>query len=98
TRLTVAELDAAWRDADLSTWSAQRLALAVLDAHDLAMSPDEVVAFIAARAAAHRLVPDPTTFRRRNAAIAIAEDGAWSIVPGAAELGMARHAVRDTIE
>jgi len=98
TRLTVAELDEAWRDADLRNWSAQRLALAVLDAHDLAMSPDDVVAFIAARAATHRLVPDPTTFRRRNAAIAIAEDGAWSVVPGAPELGMARHAVRDTIE
>ena len=98
TRLTVAELDEAWRDASLSNWSAQRLALAVLDAHDRAMAPDEVVAFVAARATTHRLVPDSTTFRRRTAAIAIAEDGAWSIVPGAPELGMARHAVRDTIE
>lgn len=92
------ELDDAWRDADLSNWSAQRLALAVLDAHDRAMSPDEVVAFVSARAPAHRLVPGPTTFRRRNAAVAIAEDGTWTIVPDAPELGMARHAVRDAIE
>jgi hypothetical protein len=97
-RLTVIELDEAWRDADLSNWSAQRLALAVLDAHDRAMSPDEVVAFVSARAPAHRLAPDPTTFRRRNAAVAIAEDGTWTIVPGAPELGMARHTVRDAIE
>jgi hypothetical protein len=97
-RLTVVELDEAWRDANLSNWSAQRLALAVLDAHDRGMSPDEVVAFVSARASAHRLAPDPTTFRRHNAAVAIAEDGTWAIVPGAPELGMARHAVRDAIE
>lgn len=62
------------------------------------MSPDDVVAFVAARTAAHHLVPGPTTFRRRNAAIAVTERGEWAIVPGALELGMARHAVRDAIE
>jgi hypothetical protein len=98
-RLTVAELDEAWRgDANLRGWSAQRLALAILDAHDRPMSPDEVVAFVAARTRWHRLTADPTKFRRAGAAVAIGADGAWSIVPGAPELVMARDAVRDAIE
>ena len=33
TPLSVKELDEAWKDASLTSWSAQRLALAVLDAH-----------------------------------------------------------------
>lgn len=97
-RLTTAELDEAWRDADLSGWSAQRLALAVLGAHDRALSAAEVVAFVSARTQSHRLAPGPLTFRRCNAAVAVGEHGNWTIIPGAPELGMARHAVRDTIE
>jgi hypothetical protein len=97
-RLTTTELDEAWRDADLTGWSAQRLALAVLDAHDRAMSPDQVVAFVSARTSSHRLAPGPTTFRRTSAAVAIGEDGTWTSIPGAPELPMARDAVRDAIE
>jgi len=97
-RLTTTELDEAWRDASLTGWSAQRIALAVLDAHDRAMSPDEVVAFVSARTSSHRLAPGPTTFRRTGAAVAIGEDGTWTIIPGAPELRMAREAVRDAIE
>lgn len=96
--LTATELDEAWRDASLSGWSAQRLALAVLDAHDRAMSPDEVVAFVSARTSSHRLAPGPMTFRRTGAAVAIGADGTWTIIPGAPELHMARDAVRDAIE
>lgn len=98
-RLSVAELDEAWRDdANLHSWSAQRLALAVLDAHDGPMPPDQVVAFVAARTRWHRLVAAPVPFRRGAAAVAIEADGAWSIVPGAPELAMARDAVRDAID
>lgn len=98
-RLTVDELDAAWRsDANLNGWSAQRIALAILDAHDRAMQPDEVVAFVAARTRWHKLVAGPMTFHRTGAAVAIGTDGSWSIVPGAPELVMARDAVRDAIE
>lgn len=98
-RLGVDELDTAWRaGVHLMSWSAQRIALAILDAHDRPMQPDEVVAFVAARTRWHKLVSGPTTFRRAGAAIAIGADGAWSIVPGAPELVMARDAVRDAIE
>ncbi len=98
-QLTVDELDAAWRnDANLTGWSAQRIALAILDAHGRAMQPEEVVAFVAARTRWHKLVPGPMTFRRTGAAVAIGADGSWSIEPGASELMMARDAVRDAVE
>lgn len=98
-RLTVEELDQAWRnDANLYGWSAQRIALAVLDAHDRPMAPEDVVAFVSARTKWHRLVAGPTTFRRSGAAVSVDADGTWSIVPGASELAMARDAVRDAIE
>ena len=50
--LTVAELDEAWRDGIPNSWSAQRIATAVLDSHDAAMSPDSVLAFVRARSQA----------------------------------------------
>lgn len=97
--LGVDELDRAWgSDANLSSWSAQRLALAVLDAHDRPMRADEVVDFVTGRTKWHRLEPGPDTFRRTGAAIAVGADGTWSIVPGARELASARTAVRDAID
>ncbi|MEX1363144.1 MAG: hypothetical protein AB1Z98_08465, partial [Nannocystaceae bacterium] len=41
--LSVEELDEAWKDANLRSWSAQRLALAVLDAHGEPMQPQAVI-------------------------------------------------------
>ena len=79
-------------------WSAQRIALAVLDAHRRPMAPDEVVAFVAARTKWHRLSPGPQTFRRKNSAVVVGEDGTWSPMPGAGEVVMARDAVRDALE
>jgi hypothetical protein len=97
--LSIEELDEAWRnDANLHAWSAQRLALAVLDAHGRAMAPDDVVAFVSARTKWHRLGAGPMTFRRTGAAVAVDAAGSWSIVHGAAELVMARDAVRDALE
>lgn len=98
-RLTIEELDEAWRnDANITAWSAQRIALAILDAHDRPMAPDEVVAFVSARTKWHRLTAGPTTFRRTGAAVNVDADGTWSILHGASELAMARDAVRDAIE
>jgi len=98
-RLSVAELDEAWRnDANINGWSAQRIVLAILDAHDQPMAPDEVVAFVSARTKWHKVVAGPTTFRRTGAAVVVRSDGAWSILLGAPELVMARDAVRDLIE
>ncbi|HEX4452470.1 MAG TPA: hypothetical protein VH143_16450 [Kofleriaceae bacterium] len=97
-RLTVAELDAAWgHDASLNGWSAQRIALAILDAHDPPMTPEELVAFVAARTKWHRLTASPTWFRRPGAAVTVDAAGTLSIVPGAPELAMARDAVRDAV-
>ncbi len=98
-RLSLGELDEAWRkDANINGWSAQRIALAILDAHDRPMAPDEVVAFVSARTRWHRLVAEPSPFRRAGAAVAIDADGKWSIVHGAVEIVMARDAVRDALE
>ena len=84
-RLGVEELDRAWRDdANLTNWSAQRVALAVLDAHDRPMTPEEVVSFVAARTRWHPLRPGPQTFRRKTSAVAVGDDGTWTPVPGSA--------------
>jgi len=47
--LTVAQLDAAWREGVPSGWSALRIAICVLDAHGKAMRPDDVLAFVRSR-------------------------------------------------
>ena len=92
------ELELAWRsDLDLMSWSAQRIALAILDAHGRPMTPDEVVSFIGARTKRHRLSADQPSFRRRTSAVVVGDDGTWSPVPGAAEVVMARVAVRDVV-
>jgi hypothetical protein len=93
-RLTVAELDEAWGDASLSSWSHVRLALAVLDAHGGPLAPDAVVAFVAARTRWHRLRPDSSALRR-DAPITTRADGAWEMVPGSPELFRTRDAVRE---
>jgi hypothetical protein len=96
--LSVAELDEGWRDASLSSWSQQRLALAVLDAHGAPMRPEDVVAFVAARTKYFRMSVDNEYFRQSAAAVRIDAEGRWAMVPGRDELFAARGAVRDQIE
>jgi hypothetical protein len=69
----------------------------VIDAHGEPMMADAVVQFVAALTQWHRMNPGPMTFRRHDAAIVIRDDGAWEILPGAPELGMAREAVREAL-
>jgi hypothetical protein len=96
--LTAAELDEAWRRAGLSTWSAQRLALAVLDAHGGPLPPAEVVAAVARRTAWHGLTEDSTKFRRKGSPVAVLEDGRWAFADGAAEaLAQTRRAIRERV-
>jgi len=95
--LTVAELDEAWRDASLYGWSAQRLALAVLDAHGGPMPPHEVVAFVSARGEEHLLSVDSASHWRRGAAVRVGEDGRWQLDPQHKALMSARKAVRARI-
>ena len=95
--LTVAHLDEAWRDGVPSSWSAQRLALCVLDAHESAMPPDEVVAFVAARSRWHLLSTGSATYWHRGAPIRERDDGLWERDPAHAALRSARQAVRERI-
>jgi hypothetical protein len=98
TPLSGSELDTAWKDASLSGWSAQRLAIAVLDASDGPLTPAEVVAAVAARTKWHGLGEDAAKFKRRGSAIDVLADGRWAI---AADAGPAvrqtRAAVRDRV-
>lgn len=96
-RLTVAELDETWREASLYSWSRQRLVLAVLDVHDGPMAPEEVIAFVSARASGHGLTADPAKFKRRGSAVEVRGDGRWAISARSDALASARTAVRDRL-
>lgn len=97
-RLTIAELDQAWRGASLWSWSAQRIVLAVLDAHGEALKPEEVRAFVSARTSHAILRVDPVQFGRRGSPVAILSDGRWSVAAEGDLLLSARRAVRERIE
>ena len=96
--LTIDELDRVWRDESLYSWSAQRVALAVLDAHGEPMAPAKVVAFVDARARGHMLSTKSAEYWRKGAAIRVRDDGRWEIVPEHGALQSARVAVRDRLE
>jgi hypothetical protein len=98
TALTVSELDEAWKNASLFSWSAQRLVVAVLDAHGGPLTPAEVVAAVAARTRWHGLEEDAAKFKRRGSAVEVLADGRWAIAADAdATVKQARAAVRDRI-
>ena len=71
--LTVAFLDEAWREGIPSGWSAQRIAVSVLDAHGGTMSPDDVLAFVKARSRWSMLSADSSKYWRRGSAIRVRE-------------------------
>ncbi len=99
TALTLDEIDDAFGgDANLRSWSAQRLVLAILDAHGEPRSPERVVADLSARTKYHGLRADTISFERRNAAVRLDGDGRWAIVDGHDALRSAREAVRARIE
>ncbi|MCP3978598.1 MAG: hypothetical protein GY716_04590 [bacterium] len=98
TPLTMAVLDEAWRDGRNWNWSAQRLALAVLDAHGRAMRPEDVVAFVGKRGAGHRLCVDSARHWRRGAPVRVTRDGRWEVVPAHDALRSARGAVLELVE
>lgn len=96
TALTLGELSDAWKHASLNNWSAQRLTVAVLDAHGGPLTPAEVVAAVAARARRHGLNEDAAKFIRRGSAVDVLADGRWAIAADAdATVKQARAAVRD---
>ncbi|HCF62354.1 MAG TPA: hypothetical protein DFS52_30725, partial [Myxococcales bacterium] len=98
TALTFSELDEAWKDASLLSWSARRLAVAVLDAHGGSLTPAEVVSAVTARTKWHGLKEDAAKFKRHGSAVDVLADGRWAIAASAdATVKQARAAVRDRI-
>lgn len=98
TALTFSELDEAWRNASLVSWSAQRLVVAVLDAHGGPLTPAEVVSAVTARTKWHRLKEDAAKFQRRGSAVEVLADGRWAIAADAdATVKQTREAVRDRV-
>lgn len=96
--LSEAELDEAWKDARLFGWSAQRVALAVLDANGGSLEPATVVEAVEGRTRWHGLKDHAAKFKRPNSAIEVLADGRWAIAEGAAAaLAQARVAVRDRV-
>ena len=71
--LSTAELAEVWRGKWLSSWSAQRLALAVLDAHHAPMKPEEVVSFVSSLTDHHVLKVESGAYWRMGA-VRVRED------------------------
>jgi hypothetical protein len=97
--LTVAELEEAWRGDRLHSWSAQRIALCVLDAHGRAMDPTDLGAFVEARSEASASVLARRTALPwpRDAAVRTLEDGRWALAPDHPWVRSARVAVRERL-
>jgi len=94
-RLSVAELEEAWKDASLSAWSQQRLALAVLDAGGGPMLPAEVELFVRAQSRWAHVNQHSAKFQRLGSPIEVLADGRWSVAANAgAALATVRKAVR----
>jgi hypothetical protein len=90
-RLTLAELDEAWKNAPLYSLSRQRLVLAVLDVHDEPMAPEKVISFVAARTGYHGLTADSTKFKRKGSSVEVRTDGAACSSKLRRRSGMIRH-------
>lgn len=94
--LTAAALNEAWREGVPNAWSAQRVAVAVLDAHQSPMSSDEVIAFVSARSRWSPLRPESAQFWR-SGAIVIREDGVWELDRTHEVVRSTREAVRNRV-
>ena len=94
--VTVASLNEAWRDGVPNAWSAQRVAVAVLDAHDGAMSGADVLGFVATRSGWSPLRPESVQFWR-SGVITVREDGLWMLDRSHDVVRSTREAVRDRV-
>jgi hypothetical protein len=96
-RLTTSELDLAWKGGLTWSWSAQRIAIAILDAHGGAMPGADVIAFAAARDC-RRLSLDSADYWRAGAPVRSLADGRWVLDAAHPAVAGARTAVRDRVE
>lgn len=90
-------LDEAWREGVPITWSAQRIAICVLDAHGGAMRCEDVVAFAHAQGRASRLSADASRYWRRGAPVRARDDGLWQLDREHPAVRPAREAVRERV-
>lgn len=96
--LTTTELVEAWGgDAGWSSFSPQRLAIAILDAHGGAMPADDAVAFADEHAGARRLEKEAAQYWRSGAPVQELADGRWMLDRGHPTVASARNAVRDRV-
>ncbi|MBM3317729.1 MAG: hypothetical protein FJY75_07735, partial [Candidatus Eisenbacteria bacterium] len=93
--LAPAQLDEAWRDG-IPWWSAQRIAICILDAHGGIMEERAVLAFLQARETRRQLTADSARYWR-SGAIRVQEDGRWALDRRHPAVASARQAVSDRI-
>lgn len=95
--LTPSLLAEAWREGVTAGWSAQRVALCVLDAHGGAMPAEEAVAFAARHGRWSPLSAHSATSWRAGAPIRVRENGRWELDPLHPALRSARRAALDRV-
>lgn len=96
--LTCVALDEAWREGVPAGWSAQRVAVAVLDAHDGPMRPVDVLAFVATRSQWSPLRAESPAFWHSGHAVRVLDDGRWALDRTHDAVRSAREAVRARID
>ena len=94
--LTVAALGEAWREGVPNSWSAQRVAVAVLDAHESAMACADVIAFVSAHSGWSPLRPESAQFWH-SGVISVREDGLWILDRAHDVVRSTREAVRERV-
>lgn len=77
--LSVADLEEAWQGGVPAGWSAQRIAICVLDAHDTVMRADEALTFLKAFGPWSLLSIESARFWRGNGPIRVRESGLWEL-------------------
>ena len=92
--VTVASLNEAWRDGVPNAWSAQRVAVAVLDAHESAMSCADVMAFVSARSRWSPMRVESVELWR-SGVVVVRDDGFWELDRRHDVVRSMREAVRD---
>jgi hypothetical protein len=95
--LSPVEIEAAFKDASLTSWSGQRLAVAMLDSRRGRMSPVEIKNELQRLTRYHIFNPDQIGHWRAQA-IRVDADGSWTLVPDHPVLRSARKAVRSRLE
>jgi len=90
----IAELREAWREGIPANWSAQRIAICVLDAHAKPMAAGEVLNFVQANGQTNRLSTDSAERWGEGSPIRVRDDGLWELDADHDAVRAARQAIR----